>query len=176
MRSKLALAAVLALVFTPALPLTVNLDYDRDYDFSKVRTYQWIPSRVAELNPLIDQRIVNAVNYELANRGKRLVESDPDVYVTYYANAREELKLNDTDPIPPGWAWHSNYGSATQQVKTWRVGTLIIDALDAKTRKLVFRGTAEDTVKIDPDAIEKKINKALKKMGRMWDERLEAGR
>ena len=174
MRPRFFLAAILlTLAATPALPLTVYLDYDRDYDFSKVKTYQWIPSKVAELNPLIDQRIVNAVNYELANRGKRLVDENPDIYVTYYANAREELKLNDTDPIPPGWAWHSYYGSATQQVKTYKVGTLIIDALDAKSKRLIFRGTAEDTVKLDPDAIEQKINKALKKMGRMWDRRLE---
>src|SRR5207249_613195 len=53
--------AVLALASTPALALTAYLDYDKDYDFSKVQTYQWITSKVAATYPQLDRRIVSAI-------------------------------------------------------------------------------------------------------------------
>ena len=176
MRQALFVAtAVLALASTPALALTAYLDYDKDYDFSKVQTYQWITSKVAATYPQLDRRIVSAIDQQLAVRGKRPVDSDPDIYITYYANTREELSINTTDIVPSGWRWHSRYGTATTIVNSDRVGTLIIDATDAKTRKLIWRGTAEDTVNADPDHIdEKKITRALEKLGKLWDRRFRA--
>ena len=169
MRFTVTLAVVLLLASAPTFALTVYLDYDANYDFSKIQTYQWIPSKSEVNNPIVHQRIVNAINYQLGTRGKRLVDSDPDIFVTYYGNSREDITLNTTDVIPPSWAMHSYYGTAMTGQKIVRVGTLIVDAIDAKTNKLVWRGTAEDTVKADPDKIEKVINKALEKMAKEWD-------
>jgi hypothetical protein len=169
MNPRILLATILVLASTPVFALTVHLDYDKDYDFTTIHTYQWVPTKSLDVNPIVEQRIINAVNYELGNRGKRLVESDPDILVTYYANSREELNLNSTDIVPTNW--HSYYGQATQTVHSYRVGTLIIDAVDAKTKKLVWRAMAEDTVKPDPDKIEGKINNALKKIAKEWDRR-----
>jgi len=174
-RTLVAIVAVLALASTPSLALDTYLDYDKDYDFSKVQTYQWTTSKVAATHPQVHARIVSAVDHQLALRGKRAVESDPDIYITYYANTREELSINTTDVVPSGWRWHSRYGTATTIVNSDRVGTLIIDAADAKTRKLVWRGTVEDSVNSDPDKIsEKKITRALEKLGKMWDKRFRA--
>jgi len=49
------------------------------------------------------------------------------------------------------------------------MGTLIVDASDAKPKKLIWRGVAEDTVKPEPDKIEKRINETLKKLAKLWD-------
>ncbi len=166
-----ALAAVLALAAAPALALDVRLDYDKDYDFKKVQTYQWIPSRVAAINPKVNQQIISAVDEQLGARGKRKVDADPDIYITYYANAREELHLNTTDILPTGW--RSYYGTATETEHSYRVGTLIIDAMDARTNKLIWRGTAEDTINRQLDRNEDRIKKVLRKMAKEWDKRLK---
>jgi uncharacterized protein DUF4136 len=169
MRSKIAIALALLLCSAPSFALTVYLDYDKDYDFSKIQTYQWVMSNNIAQNPIVHQRIVNAINYQLGTRGKRQVESDGDVLLTYYANSREDITLNTTDVAPPGWYTHTYYGTAMSGQKVARVGTLIVEATDPKTHKLVWRGTAEDTVKADPEKIDKTINKALEKMAKEWD-------
>jgi hypothetical protein len=169
MKTGVALVMLLLLATTPGLAMSVNLDYDKDYDFSKIRTYQWIAPTTIDRDPLIRQRITNAVKYQLGTRGLREVESDPDIYVTFNSNAREDVSMNTTDIAPAGWREHTNYGTATTSMKTYRVGTLIVNATDAKTKKLVWSGIAEDTVKPDPDKIEKKINQALEKMAKLWD-------
>ena len=169
MKFGIALATLLLFATTAGLAMTVHLDYDQDYDFSKVKTYQWIAPTTTDRDPLIRQRITNAIKYELGARGLQEVESDPDIYVTFNSNSREDLVLNTTDVVPSGWRMHSYYGTATASETTYVKGTLIVDATDAKTKKLIWRGIAEDTVKPDPEKIDTKINEALKKLAKLWD-------
>ena len=44
------------------------------------------------------------------------------------------------------------------------VGTLVVDVVDARGKKLAFRATASDTVSDNPQKNEKKIHKAVEKM------------
>ncbi len=53
---------------------------------------------------------------------------------------------------------------STTTVSNYDVGTLVIDAWDANTDTLVWRGIAEDTVPSDPDKVSEKIDKAIARM------------
>jgi hypothetical protein len=53
---------------------------------------------------------------------------------------------------------------ATTTVNTVNVGSGVVDIFDAKTKKLVFRGTASDTLSDKPEKNEKKIEKSMEKM------------
>jgi hypothetical protein len=53
---------------------------------------------------------------------------------------------------------------ATTTVNTVHVGSAVVDIFDAKTKKLVFRGTAKDELSDKPEKNEKKIEKATEKM------------
>jgi hypothetical protein len=44
------------------------------------------------------------------------------------------------------------------------VGTLVVDIFDAKTKALVFRGTASDEISDKPEKNIKKVEKASAKM------------
>jgi hypothetical protein len=44
------------------------------------------------------------------------------------------------------------------------VGTLVVDIFDAKSKSLVFRGTAQDEMSEKADKNEKKLDKATAKM------------
>jgi hypothetical protein len=58
--------------------------------------------------------------------------------------------------------------SATTYASTYTEGTLIIDAYDAKEKKLVWRGAGTVTVKDDPDKRIQQVDKILEKLGKKW--------
>jgi len=64
-------------------------------------------------------------------------------------------------------AWAGNryggMGSAQTTVNEYLVGTLV-DMFDAKSKNLVFRGTAQDELSDNPDKNAKKLEKASAKM------------
>ena len=54
-------------------------------------------------------------------------------------------------------------------MSSYQVGTLVVDIWDAKTEKLVWRGIAAGIViPENPAKLDKKIDKALKKMVDKW--------
>jgi Domain of unknown function (DUF4136) len=55
-------------------------------------------------------------------------------------------------------------GTASTVVSEYRVGTLVVDMFDAKSKNLVFRGTAEDEISDNPEKNAKKLEKASTKM------------
>jgi hypothetical protein len=73
-----------------------------------------------------------------------------------------------------GWTWDPYWGgmsgfsggggTSASSVRTYPVGTLIIDIWDARTKNIVWRGTAESAIPENPKKGAKKIEKILKKM------------
>ena len=62
-----------------------------------------------------------------------------------------------------GWRW-GGFGDATTTTETYKVGTLVVDIFDAKTKKLLWRGSSRDTLSGKPEQNEKKLNKGVMKM------------
>ena len=60
-----------------------------------------------------------------------------------------------------GWG---GAGMSTSTVSYYTVGTLIVDILDAKTRKAIWHGTAEGTVDNDAQDMKKEFHDAAQKM------------
>ncbi len=59
-------------------------------------------------------------------------------------------------------------GSSTTRAYTYTKGTLIIDIWDAKSEKLVWRGSATATVKENPEKAAKQIDNVVNKMVKKW--------
>jgi len=55
-------------------------------------------------------------------------------------------------------------GTAQTTVSEYTVGTLVVDIFDAKSKQLVFRGTATDELSDKPEKNVKKVEKAAEKM------------
>jgi len=55
-------------------------------------------------------------------------------------------------------------GTATTTTSEFLVGTLVVDIYDAKTKALMFRGTATDELSDKPEKNQKKLQKASDKM------------
>jgi hypothetical protein len=65
------------------------------------------------------------------------------------------------DGFGGGWGWRrfggGGFGEATTTTDTYKVGTLVVDLFDANSKKLVWRGSASDTLS---DKSEKKYRKS----------------
>jgi len=177
----------LVLVAGPAFAQKVYIDYDKEFTTGEIKTFAWsdtTETSVKEANPLLHSRIVNGIEYYLTLGGIREDNSDPDVYVTYHGSSEQEVSF-DTDHWGYGYpsAWYGggyyggyghggyggSYGTSTTTMRTYEKGTLVVDVWDAESKKLVWRGTALNiTVTDNPSKMEKKIDKALKKMVNEW--------
>lgn len=147
----------------------VSVGADPSVDLTKYKTYAW--SNVASTNALANQIVVSSVDSQLAAKGLRKVETDPELTVVAFGSSMSDIHVSN-----PSWAPSLNSIATGVAVgsQSWLVtkGTLVIDLLDTKTHNSLWRGTATDTLERGPtgdkvkDAktIEKPIRNAVKKM------------
>src|SRR5262245_14585946 len=67
----------------------VKIGYDKSADFSKYKTYSWIPRTVPSTNPLLATLIDNNIDYQLNQKGLHKVDSNPDLLVKSYGGAED---------------------------------------------------------------------------------------
>lgn len=163
---------VLALLFmlslaSLAVAAKVFSDYDPKGNFSQYKTFMWI-KRPEMDDPLMNDRIVNAVNSELTAKGWTLVSDGADIGVAANVATRRKHDLETFyDGFGGGWGWHhwgGGMGIATTHVNTYTVGTLVVDLFDNRTKQVVFRGWATDALPDDPKKETKKLDKDVEKL------------
>ena len=143
----------------------VKTDYDRNANFGQYKTYSW--EQVKTQNPLDVDRIKNAVNAALAAKGWTQVDSGGDVSVVAMEITHNQQTLNTFyDGFGGGWRWRGfgGMGEATTTTETYQVGTLIVDLFDAKTKQLVWRGNASDTLSNNSNKNIQNLDKDVQKM------------
>lgn len=150
----------LLIVAGSTLAQKVNVDFDKGTNFSTYKTFAWATGTPAE-NPLVHQRIVAGIEAQLAAKGLRKVESNPDIVVVYHAATDTQVSVNTWGGGPFG-GWRLGAGTAT--VNKVPVGQLMVDIGDVKAKRFVWRGTASGTVSSKPEKNEKYLNTALAKM------------
>ena len=143
----------------------VKTDYDRNADFSRYKTYTW--QNVHTKDPLLVDRIKAAVNSALAAKGWTQVESDADICIMAMEMTDEHRTLNTYyDNFGGGWGWRrgGGFATATTTEDTYTVGTLVVDLFDTGTRRLVWRGSASDTISAKSDRNIRKLDTSVQKM------------
>jgi Domain of unknown function (DUF4136) len=128
-------------------------------DWSKYHTYSWGVGTPAQ-DPITAQRIVAGIDAQLAAKGLKKVDSDPDLVVIYHTTTDQQKSLNWSSM--GGFGRFGGMGSA--QVDTVVTGQLIVDIADNKAKQFLWRGTAADTVSNNPQKMDKQIDKSLTKM------------
>ena len=143
----------------------VKTDFDRDTDFGHYKTYSW--EKVQTQDPLWVDRIKEAVNSALAAKGWKQVDSGGDVAVVAIETTQNQQTLNTFyDGFGGGWRWRGfgGFGDSTTTVDTYKVGTLVVDLFDSSTKKLIWRGSASDTLSDKSDKNIKTLDKGVQKM------------
>jgi Domain of unknown function (DUF4136) len=163
-------SVAIAVLSATALLAEVKTDYDRNVNFSRYKTYSW--GRVHTENPLWVDRIKAAVNSALAAKGWTEVESGGDVSIMAMEMTKDHRTLNTYyDNFGGGWGWRGwgggfgdGFGTSTTTEDTYKVGTLVVDLFDTNGKKLVWRGSASDTLSDKSDSNIKKLNSDVQKM------------
>jgi len=145
----------------------VKTDYDRSANFEQYKTYSW--EHVKTQDPLYVDRIKKSVNAALAAKGWTQVDSGGDVSIVAMEITRNQQTLNTFyDGLGGGWGWRrfggGGFGEATTTTETYKVGTLVVDLFDAKTKKLLWRGTATDTLSNNSNKNIKNLDKGVEKL------------
>jgi hypothetical protein len=174
MQKKLMTLAI-AVLLTPAVVLgqKVSYDYNKSANFTAFKTYAHKDgTKVGQ--PLIDDRIVAAIDAELAAKGFQKAESNPDVFVVYHVAFDKQKDISTYSSGsgggygPYGWGWGGGWagGTTTTQVRDILIGTLVIDLADAKQGQLAWRGMGvkEVDTQAKPEKRDKSINNAVKKI------------
>jgi len=143
----------------------VKTDYDHNANFGQYKTYSW--EKVQTHDPLLVDRIKDAVNRALAAKGWTQVESGGDVCLIAVEITRNQQTLNTFyDGFGGGWRWRGlgGFGDATTTTETYQVGTLVVDLFDAKAKNLVWRGSSSDTLSNNAEKNTKNLDKGVEKM------------
>jgi hypothetical protein len=168
---------VLLLGVRSAVAQDIRYDFDKDKDFSKYKTYRWVPIKGADqTDDLTAKQITSAIDAELAQKGLTKTDSDnADLYIGYQTAVGTEKQFTSYNTgwgYGPGWGrgWYGYSGMATTttygSTSTIYVGQLDLSIYDAAQKELVWRGTATKTIdsKAKPEKKQKNITKAVQKL------------
>jgi hypothetical protein len=105
---------------------------------------------------------MDAINAQLTAKGLRQVTENADIGIV--ANgAIDQKQTLDTfyDGFGGPWGWRGWDGMATTETNTYDVGTLVVDIFDNRSKRLIWRGIATDTLSDKPEKNTEKLNKAV---------------
>jgi hypothetical protein len=155
--------------------LSISYDYDQAVDFSKYKTYNWLPSpENMEVDTLNRARFVTAVERDLAQKNINKNASTPDLLIAVHFV--KEKKINVTDwgySYAPsgayarhGYSTYNQYNYPTSgsiSINEYEQGTLILDFIDPGTRLLIWRATVKSIISpaSTPEKQTEKINNAV---------------
>jgi Domain of unknown function (DUF4136) len=174
MQTRLVTAGFIALLVpAAAMAQKVSYDYDKSATFATYKTYAHKDgTKVGQ--PLIDERIVAAIDAQMALKGFTKSEANPDVFVVYHVAFDKQKDISTFSSGygggygPYGWGYGGGWGggTTTTQVRDILVGTLVVDLADAKKGQLAWRGMAvkEVQTQANPEKRDKSINEAMKKI------------
>jgi Domain of unknown function (DUF4136) len=137
----------------------VRVDYDQKTDFQTLRSYAWAPMTEEERqeksrNSLTHERIQSAIDAHLATRGYAKVgEAQADFLVTHTVTVERRTQVQETR-ASVGYGRYGAHGGVgvgygipvETSTYQYKVGTLIIDIIDARQKRLVWRGSGERTL------------------------------
>jgi hypothetical protein len=174
-RTAFVSVALFLLAASTAVAQDVRYNFDKEADFSKFKTYKWVPIKDAsKVDDILDKQIKDAIDAELAKKALTTTDADAaDLYIGYQVGIGTEKQFTSYDTgwgYGPGWyrgGWYGGGGGMTTgQTSTIYVGQLAVDMNDSKGHDLVWRGLASKTIdpKAKPDKQQKNLAKAVAKL------------
>ncbi len=150
----------------------IETQHADDVDFAKYKTWNWLPSAAQETDPrlsdpLVVARIRGAIEKQLMAQGFRKESTSPDFIVSYHAALDDQLSQSAVDNSYDT-AQYDRYDQnwTYQYTSEWQQGTLLLDIVDAQTKALVWRGSAqaELTTNASDEERDKRVEEAVRKI------------
>ena len=167
MLARLCLTSLL-LLLAACQNTSVNRDYDSSRDFGAYRSWSWQepalqyrPDDPRLRSDLTEQRVRDALSEQLEQRGLRAAAlgtgADLKVQAWLIVDERQEQISTHYGGAWGGWNdyWAAPGYTETRRVD-YQVATLQLDLFDAKDGKLVWRGSAKQIVREQPQSPEER--------------------
>ena len=164
------MTALAALAIAGCATMNVSSHIERNISFSEYLTYDWGPPDNLPVgdprldnNPFFSDYLMGAVEKKMAAKGyERAVSGQPDLLIHYHASVNQKVDVYAVDR-----SYGYCYENCDPQYSDYEQGTLVIDLVDTKTNKVVWRGWAQDSMNgiIDhQDRLEKQVEESVTKM------------
>lgn len=162
----LCLAALLCVTLTGCPnDVKVETDYNHNVNFAQFRTFSF--ADVKGDNPFFQDRLEREVTQILQAKGLHPVASNGDLEITAVGaihNRREYQTFYNNPGF--GYYWWGGWGpryTTTREIN-YQVGTLVLDMYDGQSKRLVWRGTATNTLDESSEKTIARLNAAIDKM------------
>jgi hypothetical protein len=161
-----SLLAVVAVLFAGSLAFAQQTTYnfDRGTDFTKLKTYKWVPIKGAQHpDAITDKNIVTIIDAQLAAKGLVKKDADPvDLFVGYGTTVEQEKMITG---YGGGFGFRFG-GMGMAETSTINNGTILIDIYAVATKTLAWRGNVTEAVpsSSDPNKNYKQLEKAITKL------------
>ena len=130
--------------------MAIQAEQDPAVTFDAYRTYEWAPRLRAiqdvRVTPALRRQIRDDVDRHLADRGYLRVDGDADFSVGFQVTIEGETIVQTLDGYV-GSIWTEDLARPQPYLRRYEEGTLIIDALDGESERLIWRGSATAEVR-----------------------------
>ncbi len=171
---------ILTVLLTANINAQVKSDYDKETDFSKIKTYSfagWEKDSDKILNDFDKKRILDALSNEFAARDMQHTEKGGDVDITLYIVIDKKTSTTAYTNYTGGMGygvhrgWGMGYGgmgmgssTTTYSESDYNQGTFVVDMYEKSSKKLLWEGIITSVIKEKPEKREKSIPKKIKKL------------
>ena len=178
----LSMALIVALTTAGCATMTVSSHIERSIEFGQYVTYDWGPrdnfpvgDPRLDNNPFFRDYVEGAIEKRMAAKGYELATSgQPDLLLHYHASVNQKVDVYEADRS------HGYYpGVNDSRIVEFEQGTLMLDVVDAKTSKVIWRGWAQDTMNgviDDQRRLEKQVDEGVIRMMQLLPPGGAAGR
>ena len=177
MKKLFLLTLGLILIFSAnLLAQKVKVDFDKEVDFSKYKTYTfltWQDDIDQLMNDFDKKRIRDAFKEQMDMRELEMVESGADMtlslylvidqktsvtgYTNYYGGAGMGYRRG-------GMGWGMGHSTTNYTENDYLEGTMVLDVFDGKSKDQIWQAVGVGTVTEKPEKREKSIPKSVKKL------------
>lgn len=169
---KAALGLVLFSLVT-VVSATAGVNFDTEFSFDG-KTYAWFDQDFKNWDhPLfeaneIDEKVKTSFDEQLQKRGlEKVNKSNADYILVFHTYARSSAELKAM-----GYQFRNYWTPDVVSDKDlYKGGTLVLDVVDAKTGKVVWRGSANKALPNNPRQIDRAIDRAARSLVRKFPPR-----
>lgn len=170
-RLALVTAAFAAFALSGCATLNVSSHIERGADFAQFRTWDFGPADALptgdprlDNNPFFKDYLEGAIgtHFEKGHYTRVASGGTPDLLVHYHANISKTFDVNGIDS-----QYGYCYDNCEPRVIEYELGSIVIDVVNTRTNKVVWRGWAQGAIDgmIDnQDLLKKRVNTSVDRM------------
>ena len=165
MKSAVVFSALVLALSVVAGAQQVEVNYNHNQNFANFHTYAWATNNSNQIqNSILAQTAKQDIDSALQSKGLQMVDEsqNPDLLVLANGGMKQQTSYNATGMRGIGGGFGTISPEQSEQ------GTLIVDLHEAKTKSLVWRGIAQNTLSSKGNKNQQMVGKAIQKMFKQW--------